>query len=165
MDRDQTMMRLAIAQAQAALPLGEIPVGAVVATPERVIAQAFNLRETLEDPTAHAERLAITLAGRALGTWRLETCTIYVTLEPCPMCAGAIVLARIPRLIYGALDPKAGACESLFQITNDPRLNHRAQVRGGVLAGECSQLLTDFFHRKRRQTQRAKIPPEGCLSG
>jgi tRNA(adenine34) deaminase len=146
---DLAAMRLAIDLARQAMDLGEVPVGAVVTQGGRVIAQAFNLRETLADPTAHAERVALTLAGRALGTWRLDQCTLYVTLEPCPMCAGAIVQARIPRVVYGAADPKAGACHTLYQITTDPRLNHRAQVEAGLLAEECGALLSTFFQARR----------------
>lgn len=142
-------MRRALALASAAMALGEVPVGAVVVCQGRIVAQACNLRETLHDPTAHAERLALTLAGRSLGTWRLDRCILYVTLEPCPMCAGAIVQARLPRVIYGARDPKAGACHTLYRITADPRLNHRASVEGGLLAEECGALLTQFFQGKR----------------
>ena len=143
------MMRRALELAQQAIDFGEVPVGALVARGESIVAQAFNLRETLHDATAHAERIAITLAGRSLGSWRLEGCTLYVTLEPCPMCAGAIVASRIPRVVYGAADPKAGACDSLFQLATDPRLNHRAEVRGGVLARECGEILTRFFQQRR----------------
>lgn len=149
-DPDVPPMRLALALAREAASWGETPVGSVVVGPGgKVLAQAFNLRETWEDPTAHAERIALALAGRALGTWRLESCTLYVTLEPCAMCAGAIVLARIPRVVYGADDPKAGACRSLYSITSDPRLNHRAEVRGGVLADECGEILRSFFRARR----------------
>jgi tRNA(adenine34) deaminase len=112
-------------------------------------ARAHNQREGLVDPTAHAEMIAITQAAQALGSWRLEDCVLYVTLEPCPMCAGAIVLARLPFVVYGAADPKAGACETLYQITSDPRLNHRAQVIGGVLAERCAGILGAFFANKR----------------
>src|SRR5579864_2422466 len=146
---DVEAMRLALALAREAMALGEVPVGAVVVCAERVIAQAFNLRESLHDPTAHAERLALSLAGRALGSWRLEGCTLYVTLEPCPMCAGAIVQGRVARVVYGAPDPKAGACESLYRIASDPRLNHRALVQGGLLADECGALLSEFFQARR----------------
>src|SRR5262245_49170943 len=142
-------MRQALAMAREALALGEVPVGAVVAHPGRVVAQAFNLRETLHDPTAHAERLALTLAGRVLGTWRLDGCTLFVTLEPCPMCAGAIVQSRIDRVVYGVKDPKAGACDSLYRIVTDPRLNHRASVTSGVLAEECGAVLSEFFRARR----------------
>ena len=115
-----------------------------------MIARAHNQRETLNDPTAHAEMIALTQAAQALGSWRLEDCLLYVTLEPCPMCAGAVVLARVPYVVYGCADPKAGACDTLYHITNDPRLNHRAQVIGGVLADRCAAVLTDFFAAKRR---------------
>ncbi len=129
--------------------MGEVPVGAVIVRGDQVLAQAFNLRETLQDPTAHAERLALASAGQSLGTWHLEDCTLYVTLEPCAMCAGAIVLSRISRVVFGANDPKAGACVSLYQIASDPRLNHRAEITGGVLATECGEILTEFFQQRR----------------
>src|SRR5204863_6552308 len=129
----------------------EVPVGAVIVSLARgVIARAHNQRERLLDPTAHAEMIAITQAAAALRSWRLEGCALYVTLEPCPMCAGAIVQARIPYVIYGTTDPKAGACHTLYQITADPRLNHRSQVIAGVLADRCGRVLSDFFARKRR---------------
>ena len=118
-------------------------------TRHRVIAAAHNQREQLRDPTAHAEMIAITQAAQALNNWRLEHCTLYVTLEPCPMCAGAIVLARMPRVVYGAADPKAGAANTLFQLLDDPRLNHRAEVIAGVLAEPCGQILSKFFAEKR----------------
>lgn len=142
-------MRLALEQAQAAAEQDEVPVGAVIVRDDRVIAAAHNQRHQLRDPTAHAEMVAITQAAEAVGDWRLERCTLYVTLEPCPMCAGAIVQARIPTVFFGAMDPKAGAAGSLFNLLNDDRLNHRALVIPGVLAESCSQLLTDFFQRKR----------------
>ena len=142
-------MLLALDLAREALVLGEVPVGAVVVRDGRVLSQAFNLRETLHDPTAHAERLALTLAGRSLGTWRLDGCRLFVTLEPCPMCAGAIVLSRISEVIFGATDPKAGACTSLYRLTSDRRLNHRALVRGGVMAEPCRDLLSRFFQSLR----------------
>ena len=144
-------MELALEEAGAAAAADEVPVGAVVVSLERgIIAQAHNQREMLNDPTAHAEMIALTQAAQALGTWRLENCLLYVTLEPCPMCAGAVVQARVPYLIYGAADAKAGACETLYRIASDPRLNHRAQVIGGVLADRCAAILTDFFAAKRR---------------
>jgi tRNA(adenine34) deaminase len=146
---DLGMMQLAIALAREAMALGEVPVGSVVTYRGRLIAQAFNLRETLQDPTAHAERLALTLAGRALGSWRLDECTLYVTLEPCPMCAGAIVLGRLSRVVYGADDPKAGACRSLYRLADDPRLNHRATIVTGLLEEECGALLREFFRGRR----------------
>src|SRR4051794_14580360 len=158
------MMARALELAREAIGLGETPVGALIVRDGQVVSQAFNLRETLHDPTAHAERLAMTLAGRALGTWRLDGCTLYVTLEPCPMCAGAIVQSRIARVVYGAWDPKAGACDTLYRIVTDRRLNHRAEVTAGVLADECGAVLTRFF-QARRPIRESKIDPEGCLSG
>jgi tRNA(adenine34) deaminase len=128
----------------------EVPVGAVIVHGERVIAAAHNQREQLHDPTAHAEMIAITQAAEALGSWRLEGCTLYVTLEPCPMCAGAVLQARIDALVYGAADPKAGAVQTLYQLLNDPRLNHRTQSVSGVLANECGGILTQFFQGRRR---------------
>ncbi len=143
-------MRLALAEAEAALGEDEVPVGAVIAHNERVIASAHNQREQLRDPTAHAEMIAITQAAEALGGWRLEGCTLYVTLEPCPMCAGAILQARISTVVYGATDPKAGAVHTLYQLLSDPRLNHRPQTVGGVLLGPCGDILTRFFQAQRR---------------
>jgi tRNA(adenine34) deaminase len=116
-----------------------------------VIGRAHNQREGLKDPTAHAEMIAITQAAQALGSWRLDGCALYVTLEPCPMCAGAVVLARLPLLVYGAADPKAGACDTLYRIASDPRLNHRSRVMGGVLAERCGEALSRFFTIKRRR--------------
>ncbi len=144
-------MRLAIEQAQRAMAQDEVPIGCVIVHDPtgRIIGEGYNRRETDHDPTAHAEIIAIRQAGRALGHWRLIDCTLYVTLEPCPMCAGAIVNARIPRLVYGATDPKGGACETLFTITQDPRLNHRVETTSGILADQCAQLLRDFFARQR----------------
>lgn len=147
----ETFMRLALREAQAALGEDEVPIGAVVVREGHVIASAHNQREQLHDPTAHAETIAITQAASAIGDWRLERCTLYVTLEPCPMCAGAIILARLPRIVYGAADPKAGAVRSLFRLLDDPRLNHRSEVIAGVLATECGEILTRFFEQKRRE--------------
>src|SRR4051795_5388831 len=152
---DQAMMRRALDLAREAAGMGEVPVGALIVRDGKIVSQAFNLRETLRDPTAHAERLALTLAGRTLGSWRLEGCTLYVTLEPCPMCAGAIGQSRIARLVYGAADPKAGACRSLYRLVDDPRLNHRATWAGGLLREECSTLLAQFF-RDRRSPREGK---------
>ena len=144
-------MEMALQEAECAAAEDEVPVGAIILAPDRgVIARAHNQREQLNDPTAHAEMIAITQAANALQSWRLEQTILYVTLEPCPMCAGAIVQARIPLVIYGCTDPKAGACETLYRITSDPRLNHRAQVLGGVLSDRCSAILTAFFARKRQ---------------
>lgn len=142
-------MQLALELAREAKALGEVPVGALVVRDGRILSQAHNLRETLNDPTAHAERLALTLAGRTLGSWRLDKCTLFVTLEPCPMCAGAIIQSRISRVVYGASDPKAGACSSLYRLLDDPRFNHRASFQGGVLADECGALLSEFFQVRR----------------
>ena len=143
-------MQLALEQAQQALAANEVPVGAVIVQGQRVIAAAHNQREMLRDPTAHAEMLAITQAASYLGDWRLEGCTLYVTLEPCIMCCGAILLARVPTVVYGATDPKAGAAGSLFHLLSDPRLNHRCQVVGGIRAGPCGDILTRFFQAQRR---------------
>jgi len=148
-EQDEQMMRRALELAREARNLGEVPVGAVVVRRGVVIAQAHNLRETLCDPTAHAERLALTWAGRATGSWRLDDCALYVTLEPCAMCAGAIVLSRIARLVYGATDSKAGACASLYRLVSDPRLNHQARITAGVLSDECGEILTQFFQERR----------------
>ncbi len=156
---DESPMRLALALAEEAMTLGEVPVGAVIVHRGRVLSQAFNLRETLSDPTAHAERLALTLAGRSLGTWRLDECTLFVTLEPCPMCAGAIVQSRIARVVYGASDPKAGACRSLYRLLDDPRLNHRAEVVAGVMAELCGELLSRFFQERRAARAVARESP------
>ncbi len=144
-------MEMALEEAGLAMAEDEVPIGAVIVHPEKgVLARAHNQREMLQDPTAHAEMIALTQAARALGSWRLEDSILYVTLEPCPMCAGAIVQARLPIVVYGASDPKAGACQTLYQITSDQRLNHRCQVIGGVLADRCAAILTDFFTSKRR---------------
>jgi tRNA(adenine34) deaminase len=144
-------MEMALEEAALAAEAGEVPVGAVIVSPQRgVIGQAHNQREQLQDPTAHAEMIAITQAAQALRSWRLEDCVLYVTLEPCPMCAGAIVVARLPLVVYGASDSKAGACHTLYQLLSDPRLNHRAQVLGGVLAERCGAVLSDFFAARRR---------------
>lgn len=147
---DLDYMRMALAEAQAAAAAGEVPVGAIIVCNDRVIASAHNQRETLRDPTAHAEMIAITQAAESLGAWRLEGCTLYVTLEPCPMCAGAIVQSRVPRVVYGAVDPKAGAVESLYTLLSDERLNHRPEVTGSVLAEPCGEILTSFFRARRR---------------
>lgn len=146
---DEKYMRVALAEAQAALEHDDVPIGAVIVRDGVVIARAHNQRELLKDPTAHAEIIALTQASAATGAWRLAGCTMYVTLEPCVMCAGAMVLARLSRLVYGAVDPKAGACESLYQILSDERLNHRIPITSGVLAPECGELLRDFFRSRR----------------
>ena len=147
-------MEMALDEARAAAAEDEVPVGAVIVSAKQgVIARAHNQRERLLDPTAHAEMIAITQAAQAVRSWRLDNCLLYVTLEPCPMCAGAIVQARLPLVVYGAADPKAGACDTLYRITADPRLNHRAQVIGGVMAQACAAILSDFFAGKRQNRQ------------
>lgn len=148
---DVAMMRRAIELAGRAAAKGEVPVGAVIYRGSQILAEAFNLRESCSDPTGHAELLAIAAAGRALGQWRLTDCTLAVTLEPCPMCAGAMVNARLGRLIYGATDPKAGACHTLYSIPADERLNHRVEMIGGVLADQCGNLLSEFFRQRRHR--------------
>jgi len=147
---DEHWMRQALKLAQQAAEQDEVPVGAIIVHKNKIIASAFNQREQLADPTAHAEMIAITQAASHLNSWRLLECSMFVTLEPCPMCSGAILQSRIPRIVYGALDPKAGAVVSLFQLLNDPRLNHRCETLSGVLADECGRILTEFFDRKRK---------------
>ena len=147
--RDEYFMRLAIREAQAALDHDDVPIGAVVVRDGEVIGAGHNERELRQDPTAHAEMLALREASRVLGSWRVLDAVLYVTLEPCTMCAGAIVLARVPRVVYGCTDPKAGAAGSVLDVLSEPRLNHRPQVTGGVLAGECAALLTGFFAARR----------------
>ena len=143
-------LQLAIEEAVASVAAGGGPFGALIIRDGNLLSRGNN-RVTLEnDPTAHAEMIALTQAAHTLGSWRLEGCLLYVTLEPCPMCAGAVVQARVPYVVYGCTDPKAGACDTLFRIASDPRLNHRAQVIGGVLAERCAAVLTDFFAAKRR---------------
>ena len=150
---DEDGIRAALREARAAAADDEVPVGCVVVHDGMVVGRGHNQTETLQDATAHAEVVAIGAASSALGSWRLTGCTMYVTLEPCAMCAGAIVLARVPRLVYGAPDPKAGACGSVLDVIHEPRLNHRVEVAPGVLAEECGELLRAFFAKKRR-------PPE-----
>jgi tRNA(adenine34) deaminase len=147
---DEAWMRVALAEAQAALGHADVPVGAVVLGPDgRELSRGRNRREELADPTAHAELLALRAAAAALGGWRLDGCTLVVTLEPCAMCAGALVQARVARLVFGADDPKAGAVTSLFDLVRDPRLPHRLEVSRGVLAGDCAELLRAFFRTRR----------------
>jgi len=147
---DERYMRMAIDAALVAEENGDVPIGTIIVHEGRIIAKAYNQREQLKDPTAHAEIIALTQAATAVGMWRLHGCTIYVTLEPCPMCAGALVLARLDRLVYGCPDPKTGACGSLYDIVRDGRLNHRLEVTAGILAQDCAGLLQDFFQRRRR---------------
>jgi tRNA(adenine34) deaminase len=145
------LMTAALGEAERALAENEVPVGAIVVHGGRIVAAAHNQREQLRDATAHAEMIAITQASESLGSWRLTDCTLYVTLEPCPMCAGAVLQARIPRLVYGAADPKAGAVDSLYRLLDDPRLNHRTEVVAGILAHPCGEILTRFFRAQREQ--------------
>src|SRR4051794_14692321 len=148
---DTQLMQLAIAEAQRALVQDEVPIGCVIyhARSDRIIGRGFNLRETNHDPSAHAEIIAIKQASEELGDWRLLDSTLVVTLEPCPMCAGAIVNARIPRIVYGCTDPKAGAVRTLYRICDDDRLNHRVHITEGILADECAGLLQEFFKKQR----------------
>jgi tRNA(adenine34) deaminase len=148
---DEHYMKLALEQARQAVEADEVPVGAVIVHGQRTVAMAHNQREQLNDSTAHAEMIAITQAAESIGNWRLENCTIYVTLEPCLMCAGAILQARLGRLVYGAADPKAGAVESLFQTMADSRLNHQVETTSGVLAQACGEILSRFFQAQRAQ--------------
>jgi tRNA(adenine34) deaminase len=153
MNNDEHFMMMALKQAAIAEEKGDVPIGCVIVYDGAVIAKAHNQREQLTDPTAHAEMIAITQAAEHLQSWRLHGCTIYVTLEPCTMCAGAMVLARIDRLVYGCRDPKTGACGSLYNIVQDERLNHRVEITAGVLEQECSAMLSDFFARRRLENK------------
>ncbi|HET9311887.1 MAG TPA: tRNA adenosine(34) deaminase TadA [Actinomycetota bacterium] len=146
-------MRLALDEARSSMDAGDVPVGAVIARGDEVLAVAGNARERLGDPTAHAEMLVLRGAARRTGSWRLEGCTLVVTLEPCAMCAGAIVLARLDRVVFGAADPKAGFAGSLGDLLRDPRLNHRVELTSGVLADECGAVLRDFFRSRREGAQ------------
>jgi tRNA(adenine34) deaminase len=168
MDDDARFMKAALAEARRAAAEDEVPVGAVLVKDGAIVARDRNRRERLHDPTAHAEMLAITSAAAELETWRLEGCTLYVTLEPCAMCAGAVVLARVPRVVYGATDPKAGAAGSVLEVLRHPKLNHRAEVTGGVLAEECGAVLAEFFAGKRAAAPdgaAASRPPAQFLAG
>jgi tRNA(adenine34) deaminase len=148
---DEDWMREALVLADRAAAQGEVPVGALIVADSRVIGEGFNLREADQDPTAHAEMIAIRAAAKELGSWRLEKTTLYVTLEPCPMCAGALVHARVARVVWGCDDPKGGACRTLFTIGADPRLNHRFEMVPGVLAEDCAERLRKFFAALRAQ--------------
>jgi tRNA(adenine34) deaminase len=148
---DKYWMRLALREAEKALEQKEVPVGCLVIHENKIIGRGYNQREMLNDSTAHAEMIAISAACQHMGTWRLENTAIYVTMEPCPMCAGAIVLSRIPRLIYGVEDPKAGACGTLYNIVQDSRLNHIVEVIGGVLESDSRELIQNFFRKLREE--------------
>ena len=147
--RDDYFMRLALREAERALEHEDVPIGAVVVRDGEVVAAGHNERELRQDPTAHAEVIALREAARLAGTWRVLDAVLYVTLEPCAMSAGAIVLARVPRVLYGASDPKAGACGSVLDVLGEPRLNHRPEVNGGLLAEECGEMLSEFFASRR----------------
>lgn len=159
----QKYMRVAIKEARQAQLLGEVPIGAVVVHDDQIIGRGHNMREKFQDVTYHAEMLAIMEACTTLGSWRLEDCDLYVTLEPCIMCSGTIVNARIKNVYYGAQDPKAGAVDSLYHLLNDQRLNHQVHVESGILGAECGQMLKDFFRaiRKKRKLARKKRRAKG----
>jgi len=155
-EHDQLFMRAALAEAEKAENLGEVPIGAVIVHDGQIIGRGHNLRESSQDPTTHAEVIAIRQAARSLQSWRLLDCTLYVTLEPCVMCMGAIILARVPRLVFGCHDPKVGAVGSLYNFAEDDRFNHRVEVESGVLQQECSQQLSTFFRRLREEKKQQK---------
>ncbi|MFJ7828547.1 tRNA adenosine(34) deaminase TadA [Psychrobacillus sp. NPDC096623] len=159
---DEYFMNLAIEEAKKAGAIGEVPIGAVIVHNGQVIAKGYNLRETTKNATTHAELLAIQEACNTLNNWRLEDTTLYVTLEPCPMCAGAILQSRIPRVVYGARDAKAGCVDSLYRLLNDDRFNHCCEVKEGVLAEECGNMLTQFFRNLRKEQKRKRLsqPPK-----
>jgi tRNA(adenine34) deaminase len=154
--RDLTFMQVALEEAARAAAVGEVPIAALIVQDGRVLAQAHNYRELWQDPTAHAEVIAIRAAARTLGTWRLTNTTLYVTIEPCSMCIGAIILARVPRVVFGAWDQKAGACGSLFDLPSEPKLNHRVAVTGGILEEESQALIQNFFKNLREASPATK---------
>jgi tRNA(adenine34) deaminase len=156
--KNQDWMLVSLQEAQAAAELGEVPVGALVVHHGVIIGRGHNLREASNDPTSHAEMIAIRQAAAALGSWRLLDCTLYVTLEPCVMCMGAIILARIPRLVFGCRDPRAGAVGSIYNFSQDERFNHRVEVTEGVLGETCSELLSDFFRQLRAKRKKGSEP-------
>lgn len=156
-EQDRFFMQAALEEAAAAEALAEVPIGAVVVLDGQIIGRGHNLRETEQDPTAHAEMIAVRQAAEKLGSWRLIDCTLYVTLEPCVMCMGGIILARIPHLVFGCRDPKAGAVGSIYDFAEDNRFNHQVQVREGVLQKECSEQLSRFFRQLREQKKQQKI--------
>lgn len=156
-DPDIRFMQMAMDQAAIAEENGDVPIGAVIVYENCVIAKAYNQREQLSDPTAHAEIIALTQAAAYIGSWRLHGCTIYATLEPCTMCAGALVLGRLDRLVYGCDDPKTGAVKSLYNIVQDPRLNHTLEVTSGIIAEECSKQLQQFFQRRRNGKKQGSL--------
>jgi tRNA(adenine34) deaminase len=155
-EKDYKYMQMAVDEAMKAQALGEVPIGAIIVYDDKVIARAHNLRETTQNAVTHAELSAIQDACNELGSWRLEETTLYITLEPCPMCAGAILQSRIPRVVYGARDPKGGCVDSLYRLLNDPRFNHECEVTEGVLGNECGEMLTSFFKDIRERKKKAK---------
>ena len=156
-NKDHQYMQEALEEAKKAAALGEVPIGAVIVYKDEIIARAHNLRETTQNALTHAESMAIQEACSKIGSWRLEETTLYVTLEPCPMCAGAILQSRVPRVVYGARDIKAGCVDSLYRLLNDPRFNHECSVTEGVMAEECGQILTDFFKALRDRKKAEKL--------
>lgn len=162
MERDERFMRLAVEEAKKAEAIGEVPIGCVIVKGDEVIAVGHNRRETDLLAAAHAEMIAIEQANQTLGNWRLEDCELFVTLEPCPMCAGAIVLSRVKRVIFGARDPKGGCCGTLMNLVQDERFNHQAEVTENVLAEECGKLLTSFFRNLRERKKQARLEQRGC---
>ena len=156
-NKDHFYMQQALIEAQKAAELGEVPIGAIIVYQDEIIARAHNLRETSQNALTHAESMAIQEACNKIGSWRLEDTTLYVTLEPCPMCAGAILQSRVPRVVYGARDVKAGCVDSLYRLLNDERFNHECDVTEGVLAEECGQILTDFFRALRERKKAEKL--------
>ena len=163
-EQDRQFMQLALKEAEKAGALGEVPIGALIVYRGEVIACASNLRETTQNAVTHAELMAIQQACEKIGSWRLEETTLYVTLEPCPMCAGAILQSRIPRVVYGARDVKAGCVDSLYRLLNDPRFNHECDVTEGVLAEECGQILSDFFRALRERKKAEKLARKAAES-
>ena len=163
-EQDRQFMQLALKEAEKAGALGEVPIGAIIVYRGEVIACASNLRETTQNAVTHAELMAIQQACEKIGSWRLEETTLYVTLEPCPMCAGAILQSRIPRVVYGARDGKAGCVDSLYRLLKDPRFNHECDVTEGILADECGQILSDFFRALRERKKAEKLARKAAES-
>ena len=154
MEEERHFMKMAIEEAEKAQELGEVPIGAVLVHKGEVIARGYNLRETTQKTTSHAECIVIDQANEQIGSWRLEECTLYVTLEPCPMCAGAILQSRIPHLVYGAYDPKAGCAGTLMNLLDDERFNHRTSIQSGVMEVECREMLSSFFRNLREKKKK-----------
>ncbi|WP_186321250.1 tRNA adenosine(34) deaminase TadA [Lysinibacillus fusiformis] len=163
-ETDRLFMRQALEEAKKAAILGEVPIGAVLVYDGQIIARAHNLRETTQNAITHAELMVIQEACQKIGSWRLEKTTLYVTLEPCPMCAGAILQSRVPRVVYGARDMKAGCVNSLYRLLNDARFNHECEVSEGILADECGQILTDFFRALRERNKAEKKARQAAIA-